>query len=264
MSANSSDEIIRACRAQGFSVTSAINAAIIRATTQFPQDADANAYAIFAPIDLRGPLMALGAEECSQPTGSYVSGLPLRIEGIMEHSNNGESVPAKSFSTLARELGAFYSQDIQHYKTPGSNTDKTASLLQLASPYMEGISKIFAQHSLPGCPFPKAPVISSFGKMDALIKSEYPKNSDGPASSKLQVTDFWVSCDTATPMITFNPWSWENEMTLSAAWNESFYSTEFACDVLEKTIQELCDGLLIKKASYRKIQSCNDTQKQSL
>lgn len=250
MSADSSAELTRACRAQRVSVTSALNAAIIRATAQYPQDAEADAYVIFAPVDLRGPLIEAGAQECLQPAGVYVSGLPLRIGGVVAHLENGESVPAKSFSALADELSAFYSQDLLRYKRPGDTSGKTVSLLQVAEPYLERMTQLFDGFPAPGCPYPKTPVISSLGKMDALIKREYTGSSEDGASG-LRVTDFWVGIENATPMITFHPYSWGDELTLSAAWNESFYSNEIVLDSLEKIMKELGEGLKMDRVSYR-------------
>ncbi|KAH8727768.1 hypothetical protein GQ44DRAFT_824602 [Phaeosphaeriaceae sp. PMI808] len=178
MSSMASEKVASACRAQGVSVTSSINAAIVRATTQFPQDSDADPYAIFAPADLRKSLIEARAKECLEPVGSYVSGLPLRIEGVTKHSKNGNCIPAKSFSTLACELNSFYSQDVQNYQHPGSASGRTVSLLQLAEPYIQRMTKLFSSFPLPGCPYPKTPVISSFGEMDTLIKSEYPSDDN--------------------------------------------------------------------------------------
>lgn len=249
MSAESSEELARACRAQGVSVTSALNAAIIRATARYPQEADTDAYVIFAPVDLRAPLIAAGAHECTQPTGTYVSGLPLRIEGVVTRLENGESAPGKTFTALADELSAFYSQDLLHYKRPGAGEDeKTVDLLRLADPYLERMAEFFATFRAPGCPYPKTPVISSLGKMDGLVKRGY-ESADGAA--RLDVTDFWVGIENATPMVTFHPWSWADELTLSAAWNDSFYSTEIVVGALEKIMEELGEGLKMEHVSYR-------------
>ncbi|KAI0862674.1 hypothetical protein F4860DRAFT_523040 [Xylaria cubensis] len=265
MNAESTAELTRACREQGVSVTSALNAAIIRATARYPQAPEADAYVIFAPVDLRGPLIAAGAQECTQPTGTYVSGLPLRIDGVVKHLENGESVPGKSFDTLSEELSAFYSQDLLNYRRPGDTSGKTVSLLQLADPYLEKMTDFFATFPAPGCPYPKTPVISSLGKMDGLVKREYPSGEDEDASSsssKLHVTDFWVGIENSTPMITFHPWSWADELTLSAAWNESFYSKEIVVDAFEKIMEELGEGLKMDKMSYRVVTSCHDTSGQ--
>ncbi|KAI0542228.1 hypothetical protein GGR58DRAFT_453181 [Xylaria digitata] len=258
MSAESSAELARACRAQGVSVTSALNAAIIRATARYPQDAEADSYVIFAPVDLRAPLIAAGAQECLQPTGVYVSGLPLRIGSVVKHLENGESVPGKSFSALADELSAFYSQDLLEYKRPGDTSGKTVSLLQVAEPYLERMTELFDGFPAPGCPYPKTPVISSLGKMDGLIKREYTSSGEAGAPG-LRVTDFWVGIENATPMITFHPWSWGDELTLSAAWNESFYSNEVAVDALEKIMTELGEGLKMGSVSYRVVTACRDS-----
>ncbi|KAJ2965970.1 hypothetical protein NUW58_g10785 [Xylaria curta] len=56
-------------------------------------------------------------------------------------------------------------------------------------------------------------------------------------------------------MITFHPWSWADELTLSAAWNESFYNKEIVVDALQKIMEELGDGLKMEKVSYRIVSS---------
>ncbi|KAI0889002.1 uncharacterized protein GGS22DRAFT_152891 [Annulohypoxylon maeteangense] len=250
--AENTANLVNACRAQGVSVTSALNAAVIRTTARFPQDPGADSYVFFAPVDLRGALIAAGAQGCSQPAGNYVSGMPLRIDGVAKQLENGDSMPSKSFGELAHELRAIYSQDITRYKRPGEAGAKTLSLLQLTEPYIEKMTELFSMFPSPGCPFPRTPVISSFGKMDALIKKEYCGSSDGATDApKLYVTDFWVSCDCATPMIIFNPYSWCGEFTLLAAWDDSYYSREFVIDILKKTIAELSEGLEMGQLPYR-------------
>ncbi|PQE09133.1 Cytochrome p450 protein [Rutstroemia sp. NJR-2017a WRK4] len=240
LTAEDSAKLIGGCQTLGVSVTSAVNAAVIRTAAQFPQAPGADAYAIFAPANFRGPLIAAGAQECSQPTGNYVSGAPLRIDNAV----------GKSFGELADELNTIYSQDFTRYERGGGA--KALNLLQLTEPYISGIAKMFALNSSPGCPFPKAPVISSFGKMDMLVKPEYGGDSDdATGASKLRVTDFWVSCDCATPMITFNPYSWGGEFTLSSAWEDSYYEREFVIDALERTMAELIEGLETGPLSYR-------------
>ncbi|KAI0476825.1 hypothetical protein F4859DRAFT_521406 [Xylaria cf. heliscus] len=267
MNAESTAELARACRAQGASVTSALNAAIIRATARYPQAPGADAYVIFAPVDLRASLIAAGAVECARlPAGVYVSGLPLRIEGVVKHLPDGATAPGKSFDMLADELSAFYSQDVLRYRRPGDDDDsgRTANLLQLADPYMERMTELFESFPAPGCPFPKTPVISSLGKMDGLVKQEYPPagQDEDPLSeseSKLRLTDFWFGIENSTPMITFHPWSWADELTLSASWNDTFYSKEIVVDALEKIMEELGEGLKMDKVSYRVVTSCHDT-----
>ncbi|KAI1115968.1 hypothetical protein F5Y14DRAFT_96916 [Nemania sp. NC0429] len=261
MSAESSAELARACKAQGVSVTSALNAAIIRATARYPQEPDTDAYVIFAPVDLRGPLIAAGAHvECAQPTGTYVSGLPLRIEGVVSRrEETGESVPGKTFTQLAGELSAFYSQDLLRYRRPGAGDDeKAVNLLQLADPYFERMTEFFATFPAPGCPYPKTPVISSLGKMDSLVRRgyEYKYDGDAAAERRVDVTDFWVGIENATPMVTFHPWSWADELTLSAAWNDSFYSDEIVIGALEKIMEELGEGLKMEHVSYRIVHAC--------
>ncbi|KAF2728853.1 hypothetical protein EJ04DRAFT_448511 [Polyplosphaeria fusca] len=256
MSTASSAKLVSACRTQGISVTSAVNAAIIRVTAQSAQAPEADSYVIWAPCDLRRPLIAAGVKECLQPVGTYLSGLPLRIEGVVKYMENGESIPGKSFSTLASELATFYSQDVESYKLPSARSGKTVSLLQLAEPYVEKITKAFSTFPLRGCPYPKTPVISSLGKLDEFIRNEYPKEgNDALPASKLHITDFWVSCEVATPVIIFNPWTWGGEITLSAAFNESWYSTEFVGSILGKAIGELVEGLKIGPVSYRTVNS---------
>lgn len=283
MSPESTAELTRACREQGISMTSALNAAIIRATARYPQDPKADSYVIFAPVDLRESLVAAGAYECAQPMGTYVSGLPLRIEGVVARpdGSRGETAPGKSFAALADELGAFYKQDVLRYQRPGDTSGPTVSLLRLAEPYIERMTGLFATFPAPGFPYPKTPVIGNLGKMDGLIKREYAGSSinnshnnsssnngreidavssssvplSPPPSSRLRVADFWIGIESATPLITFHPWSWSDELTLSAAWNDSFYSKEIAVDALEKIMEELGDGLEIDQVSYRMVYS---------
>ncbi|KAI1760615.1 hypothetical protein GGR53DRAFT_525929, partial [Hypoxylon sp. FL1150] len=259
MNTEDSARLVNACRSRGVSVTSAINAALIRATARFPQDPGADSYVFFAPVNLRGPLITAGAQECSQPTGNYVSGLPLRVDGVVTHLEDGSSVPSKSFGDLAQELGALYSQDITRYRRPGKTGARAVNLLQLTQPYIESMGNIFSRFPSPGCPFPTTPVISSFGRMDGMIRREYGGSGDGTTGlSKLHVTDFWVSCDCARPMITFNPYSWSGVFTLSAAWDDSYYSKAFVVDVLEKTMAELTEGLEMGQVCYRITNGCYD------
>lgn len=252
MSSEESEALIRACRTRGISVTSAVNAAVIAVTARFPQDSGADSYVIFAPADMRGPLIKLGARECLQPTGNYVSGIPLRVDGVVGRSDTGGKVTTgKSFDDLACELSEIYSQDVVHFKRPGRPDEKSLNLLQSSEPYIRGVSKLFAMSSSPGCPFPKTPVVSSFGKMDTFIKKEYVISDNEDGLSRLEVCDFWVGCDCATPMMIFNPYTWGGRFTILSAWDDSYYSKEFAQNVLAKVMEELIEGLDLGNAPYR-------------
>lgn len=268
-------KLAHACHEQAISVTSALNAALIRTTARFHQTEEpgADAYVMFAPVDLRGPLLAAGAAACARPTGSYISGMPLRVNGVAKTLANGDCVPAKSFGELCAELSAIYSQDVQRLTIPSGaaaaveGSDKTVNLLQLTEPYVERISALFSSFAAPGCPFPRTPVISSLGKIDMLIKPEYGGNhkdedeeeevllndTTPPSTLRLHVTDFWISCDCASPMIALFAYTWGGEFTVSASWDESYYSREFAFDVLEKVVAELGEGLNVGEFQCRKM-----------
>lgn len=262
LSMRASARLRDSCRASGFSVTCALNAAIIRATlSHIPNTpgVDPGSYSLFAPVDLRAPLMAAlpSVPEvqtyCSRPTGNYVSGLPLRIDGVA----------GKSFKVLARELAASYA----------SREAARGKLLHLAEPYIDKMADLFATFGgSPGCPYPGTPVISSLGVLDGVIRETYPppKQQDGSndiASAAdqrgkpvLRVTDLWNSGECATGIMSLTPWSWAGKLTLSAVWNDRFYDRNIATKILHKTMEELEDGLGMPKQrdSYRIIYGCSD------
>lgn len=259
LSTRASERLRDSCRASGFTVTCALNAAIIRATLpHIPSKpgAEPGSYALFAPVDLRAPLMAAlpSVPEvqtyCSRPTGNYVSGLPLRIGGVA----------GKSFAVLARELAASYA----------SRDATRGELLHIAEPYADKMADLFATFGgSPGCPYPGTPVITSLGVLDGLIGETYPppkqqdgRNDTASAAGKpvLRVTDLWNSPECATGILTLSPWSWAGKLTLSAVWNDRFYDRSIATKILHKTMDELEDGLGMPKQrdSYQIIYACSD------
>ncbi|KAI1215082.1 uncharacterized protein F4807DRAFT_455532 [Annulohypoxylon truncatum] len=128
-------EVSTACRNRGIKVTSAVHAAIVRVTANFPQHPLSKSYTAFVPVDLRlatARTAASDAKIVSEATGVYFSGLPLCISSVLPEDGK----PREEFEAIARELGAVYARDLNHFWTPPGSAGQTISLLDLVEPYV--------------------------------------------------------------------------------------------------------------------------------
>ncbi|KAI8634673.1 hypothetical protein F5Y19DRAFT_120789 [Xylariaceae sp. FL1651] len=228
--------ISSSCRNMGFTVTSAVHAAIVRATTSFPQHPQAKSYAAFVPVDLR-PMLGDSAD---QQIGLYFSGLPVCVESSLLHQGG------ESFNLIARKLGSVYSRDQARFwkSSDSSSDDDYLSLLDLVKPYVQRTTALFSTPAPEGFPLVQTPDLSSVGKIEKYIKTTYCSESDQEA---VKVVDVWIGTEMLNRSIQFHVWSWMGALNLAASFNTSFYEKAFVVGVVDLVIEELLVGCGVKR-----------------
>ncbi|ETS75005.1 hypothetical protein PFICI_13489 [Pestalotiopsis fici W106-1] len=237
LGAKTTAELAAACRDHRIKMTSAIHAAIVRVAASFPQHPLCKSYAAFVPVDLRRALEATATDETrnvSKVVGLYFSGLPVCVEQVVSEGDRASTI---GFDTIARSLDATYSRDLVNFWE--SPDGQTVGLLDLAQPYLERTTQLFGAPVPEGLPPVQTPDLSSLGKIDSFLQTEYGTADEG----KAEVMDFWIGTEMLNRSVQFHTWSWKGEFVLGACFNQSFYGKDFVDGVLNKVVHELQAGL---------------------
>ncbi|KAI0146359.1 hypothetical protein GGR57DRAFT_494226 [Xylariaceae sp. FL1272] len=236
LDADTTAQISLACRNMGATVTTAVHAAIVRATTSFPQHPLAKSYAAFVPVDLR---QVLGGT-ADQLIGPYFSGLPVYVEPDLLQKDTG------SFELIARKLGSVYRRDRNRFwKIPsGSHNDEYLSLSDLAEPYVKRTTALFNTPPPEFLPPVKTPDLSSLGKLEKYIKTQYCSKGGHEA---IKVVDIWMGTEMLNRSVQFHVWSWKGALNLAASFNTSFYEKSFVAGFTDMVIDELLEGCRVTK-----------------
>ena len=166
----------------------------------------------------------------SKVVGLYFSGLPVCVEQVVTQDDGAG--PA-GFDVIARSLDATYSRDLVNFwKSPDG---QAVGLLDLAQPYLERTTQLFGAPVPEGLPPVQTPDLSSLGKVDSFLQTEYGATNEG----KVEVVDFWIGTEMLNRSVQFHTWSWKGEFVLGACFNQSFYEKDFVSGVLDKVVQEL-------------------------
>lgn len=195
LDAQTTAQVRAACKTSGYTVTSAVHAAIVRVTATYPQHpVCSGSYACFSAFDLRPTISARGGlDAAALPVcGLYLDGPPLRVD----------TAATKYFSEIAGQLCATYRRDPAHFwKEEGE--DATISLLGLEEALTRRVSAIVLAPVPEGWPLAQTPDLSSLGIIDSGIQSEY----GADASSKIRVENFWIGTEMLGRNIQFHVWS---------------------------------------------------------
>ncbi|KAI1196427.1 hypothetical protein F5X97DRAFT_207867 [Nemania serpens] len=231
LDADTTARISSACREMGFTVTSAVHAAIVRTAASFPQHPLAKSYAAFVPVDLR---QTLGGA-ANQSIGLYFSGLPVYIDSSLFEQGTA------SFELIARQLGSVYSRDLVRFWKPSENGSEgeDLSLLDLVEPYVQRTTMLFNAPVPENFPPVQTPDLSSLGKLERYIQPEYHLGDGGEA---IKVVDVWMGTEMLNRSIQFHVWSWMGSLNLAASFNTSFYEKKFVAGVVDLIIEDLLAG----------------------
>ncbi|KAI1159356.1 hypothetical protein F5B18DRAFT_590947 [Nemania serpens] len=236
LDADTTARISSACRNMGFTVTSAVHAAIVSTAASFPQHPLAKSYAAFVPVDLR---QTLGGS-ANQTIGLYFSGLPVYIDSSLFQQG------AASFELIARHLGSVYSRDLVHFWRPsGSGSEgEYLSLLDLVEPYVRRTTMLFNAPVPENLPSIQTPDLSSLGKLERYIQPEYHLEDSEEA---VQVVGVWMGTEMLNRSIQFHVWSWKGSLNLAASFNTSFYEKKFVAGVVDLIIKDLLAGCKVSE-----------------
>lgn len=224
--------IISACRGQKMSVSSAIHAAIIRATAMYPQHPLATSYASFFPIDMRRRLPK-PYDGPDYAVGMFSTGLPICVRDVLVDTKGSGR---KSYKEIAQQLASLYSKDLSCLAT--DDDGNPVSMLEVVAPYVRRTTKLFTAPLPPGLPPIQNPDMSSLGKVEDYIQRAYGGIADG-----FEVADFWMGTQMLSRSVQCHVWSFRDELHIAGCFNVSFYEAEFVKEFLERVESELLTGL---------------------
>lgn len=236
-----------ACKANAFSVTSAIHAALATAIAQLSADSQ-DMYSAVVSANLRPRLTILkGGQE--HAVGVYVTGLTPVVDQL------------QSFSNKARKLASFYKFD--SWCTP--------QFLRALPLIMRFHTKALFDGPLPSKP-PSSVTLSSLGIIEGHLGGEYGKSgvngigagavsrTNGSSDAVVKVTDFHFGVSILTRQMLLYAWTYNGRLTLSANYNSAYHDQGAALrfinsvmSVLEKELGVSLDG---EKAAERQLRVC--------
>ncbi|KAJ3459179.1 hypothetical protein MRS44_015252 [Fusarium solani] len=225
---NTTKTIVSACKKRDLSVSSAVHAALVRATATYPQHQLAKSYAAFFPTDLR-PYLSSPYNEEAFAVGMFCSGLPVTVPNVL----------GLSFDTIAEILNDVYRRDLT--RMCADDEGKPQGMLDLMAPYVRRTTKLFNTPPPPELPPVENPDLSSFGKVEQYLQHEYAFGQGG--EDKVEVDGFWIGTETLARSLQCHVWTFKDQLTIQGCFNTSFYDREFVCEVLEKMKAELIEGL---------------------
>lgn len=251
LDAQATAQVLAGCKANSYTVTSAVHAAIVRVTATYPQHPLCNgSYARFSAFDLRPTISAAAASSSPLGTanvaaalpvcGLYLDGPPLRVE----------NAAAKGFSETASQLCAIYRRDpAQFLKSKEEGENATISLLELEEALTRRVSAIVRAPAPKGWPPAQTPDLSSLGVIDSRIRPKYGA-ADAP-SKVVQLKDFWIGTEMLGRNIQFHVWTWNSQLTLSVCFNQSYYEKQFVDRVVDTVLKELLETCHIGKRPHK-------------
>ena len=208
--------IVSACKQRGFTITTALHAALLVAMQQvapLSQSSSAN-YATFGIFNVRPSLKPPSNNSTIHPVALQIVGLPLVLQ-------------LSGYDDLAQQLKQYYKQRIP--PSPDSSTDEAIMI-----PATSKMADIVGQPQPVDFPAPREPLLSSVGIVDGYLN---------PDHGSIKIKDFWVGVEMMTPQIIFYLWTWQGRMTLSAFYNETFYDQDFVQQFLKRGIDVLTTEL---------------------
>jgi hypothetical protein len=233
LDASTTAEVTAARQDKGIGFTGAVHAAIVQVTATYPQHPLSKAYAAFFSDDLRQCINTTGAATKNELVfGLYFSGLPICVDGIL--SDGDEAPSPKSFDQVAGEMTAIYGRDLAKFWT--ASNGEMVVLLELAEPLVARTTALFSTPVPEGLPPTQTPDLSGLGKLEAYLQHEYRSSPEAP---KVEVEDVCIGTEMLNRCVQFHVWSWKDELTIGASFNQIFYEKNFVVEVLDKVVKEL-------------------------
>ncbi|KAH6605227.1 hypothetical protein Trco_006934 [Trichoderma cornu-damae] len=236
--ASTTAAIMWACRSRKISVSSAVHAAIVRATATYPQHPLAVSYATFFPVDMRRRLPT-PHDGPDYAAGMFSAGLPICVADVL---GDAKGSGRKSYDEVAQQLASAYAKDLSRLATASDGSP--VGMLEVIAPYVRRTTKLFTRPLPPGLPQIQNPDMSSLGKVEAYIRRSY--GDDGEQG--LDVTDFWLGTQMLSRSVQCHVWGFRDELNIAGCFNVSFYEAQFVMEFLRKVECELLTGLGIGKS----------------
>ncbi|MCJ1455507.1 hypothetical protein MMC28_005862 [Mycoblastus sanguinarius] len=211
-------EIVSRCKANGFSVTVAVHAALICATSQFANREYQNGndtYTSFTAFDLRkySPAPYNGTKNA---VSNFHTGIPT-------------VVTPSTFLGNAYQVKKQYAES---FTVSGPN-----SLFTFLGCYVRKVCALLMQPPSSGALPPTEPPLNSLGIIDRFLHEKY--------GDKIEVLDFWIGVEMITRQLNTYVWTWHGRLRLSICYNEAFYDLAFVEKFLKTVKEILLEGLKV-------------------
>ena len=218
----STSAIVGACRKNNLTVTHALQAAIALATHSHGSPQLPNlqkTFATFAIYNARPPILSSNFYKSSELVGPHLNaGLALY------------------------KVGSFFDTAASVRDTFSSHREHKFALATFHS-FCTDIPPILATPT----PIPSAaPVLSSFGNLDARLQHRYSyevKEIDDEKQNEVECLDFWCTLDEVTPDVYVGMWTFRGRLRLEVGYNEVYHTEESIQRFLGAVKEEVEKGL---------------------
>ncbi|MDI1489702.1 MAG: hypothetical protein OHK93_000900 [Ramalina farinacea] len=205
--------IAAACKANEFSVTAAIHAAVVCATQAMADPArQSDKYTTFTFFDLRKHLAPIYQGKSHAMSVCHI-GLPATFRPT-------------NFAHNARELKRIYARPLS---APGEN-----NIFDILPSYVGMVTDMVSGPPPPGMLPATEGNFSSVGSVDAYLKPSY---------GTIEITDLWLGVEMLTQIPMVHAWTRQGRMKFNVSYNESFFSPEVAQLFLDAVVTTLSQGL---------------------
>ncbi len=225
LSRSSTSALVSACKVHGFTVTSAIHAALAEAVFGLSRECrDKYAAVVSANLRSRLPPPYNGRQHA---VGVYVTGVTPSVDR------------AQTFGEKALALTAFYRSAAWY----------TPQFVQALRPIMKFHSKALFEGPPPTTP-PSAVTLSSLGIIESQLGSRYENfgGEDGVsrgevAATAIQVKAFRFGVSILTRQMLLYVWTFGECLTLSVNYNKAYYDDAAVAELLDSVRDVLQEGL---------------------
>ncbi|KAL3461918.1 hypothetical protein BJX64DRAFT_288873 [Aspergillus heterothallicus] len=210
-SSSATTALVKSCKAKGISVSAAIHAALAHTVFSFSADDDTSDYTTVMAVNLR-PYLPSPYNGPQHAVQTYVASIIPTVPR------------SESFATSAKALTT-------SYKTWYSE-EFIRSLRWIYAIHAE---KLFNAPKPPAdAPLPKPPsgvTLSSLGVVESYLRHEYgPKEEETGRGVTVERFRFGVTMMTRQMLLYV--WTWRGRLTVSACYNEAYYTEDMAGMVL--------------------------------
>ncbi|PWY87112.1 hypothetical protein BO94DRAFT_596280 [Aspergillus sclerotioniger CBS 115572] len=218
--AETTTQIIAACKDQGITITTALHAAF--AVAMLP-----HAQHNFDPSTRGQP----GGTYTTLNTFSLRRYMPAPFNGpsaavSIYHTGLGISIDLSShrdFSSIASVLGKGYSRNL--------GAEEPRNVFAFLPQYVKQVLELFSIQPEDPLHGPAVPVFVSMGRVNDSLGSQY---------GEVEIEDWWIGVEVLSRELVVHVWSWKGELRLGVCWNEAFYE-----DVFVKGIMNAWRGVLV-------------------
>ncbi|GAB1317931.1 hypothetical protein MFIFM68171_08141 [Madurella fahalii] len=234
------ESIAAACKAQRLSVTAAWHAAVALATQAIQAKRNSSAAAAAAGGKNTGPTAGtqypcLGNFDLRRyfpaPEPSPTDSDDVDAYALGNHHCVLPYVLApdgKTFAQMARELAAFYQQDI-----PKADPEAWSALAPMIRMMVPDFTRAQLEET--------TPALSSLGVVDKFIASSY-ADAAGKGGG-WRVEDVWFGDTVTGPWLEHFMWSWQGQLCLNTCYNPAYYTRAEVDEFNQLVLRKMLDGL---------------------